>query len=75
MIRIIQYSLTMTACGQRLKFISPLSFHYLFIYLFIHLLFFEKGNIIFIVDLTFEEQSQNSEGFLNEPSISAPVYR
>ena len=47
----------------------------LFIYLFIHLLFFEKGNIIFIVDLIFEEQSQNSEGFLNEPSISAPVYR
>ena len=50
-------------------------FIYLFIYLFIHLLFFEKGNIIFIVDLIFEEQSQNSEGFLNEPSISAPVYR
>ena len=47
----------------------------LFIYLFIHLLFFEKGNIIFIVVLIFEEQSQNSEGFLNEPSISAPVYR
>ena len=74
MIRIIQYSLTMTACGQRLKFISPLSFHYLFIYLFIYY-FFKKGNIIFIVDLIFEEQSQNSEGFLNEPSISAPVYR
>ena len=75
MIRIIQYSLTMTACGQRLKIISPLSFHYLFIYLFIHLLFFENGNIIFIVVLIFEKQSQNSEGFLNEPGISAPVYR
>ena len=47
----------------------------LFIYLFIHLLFFENGNIIFIVVLIFEEQSQNSEGFLNEPSIAAPVYR